>query len=382
MEVKEIERRKMNIYKEKMYKLFVKDQVVHAVADASNDGMLLFDKKHRLVLINREFISWTKWIGINIKDWVGALDKEIYKKLSEFIEESELFESLYQSVAGKENLIAETIDITLKNEIYKYLNVYTAPVYTKDEGYFGRIWIFDDRTTEVKVDKMKTEFISLASHQLRTPLTIITGYLSMLLEGDAGKMTKEVTEYVQNAFSGAEELIEIVEGLLKISRLDSGSIKPNKGEYDIKKMMQDTVKLYEEEAKKKGIKIKHKYSTLNMKFKTDAKLLKQAIGNLLDNAIKYSANDTEVVLKVRIKNLDKERKLFISVADQGVGIPKEQQQDVFTKFFRADNVRTKDFKGTGLGLYYVRSVISSLNGKVWFKSKLGKGTTFFVEILE
>ncbi len=353
--------------------------ITFAVANASNDGIIIINPEHKISFVNKVLKRWLNWSDINTDKWIEKSDKFAYKEFLEIAEQQTILESLFESVEGKQNLIAESIDIKLKNPIYKYINIYTAPIYHKTEGYKGRVWIIDDQTKEKKIEKAKTEFISIASHQLRTPLTAIRGYLSMITDDPKilKNLDEDTKEFIEAANEGAIRLANIVEDLLNISRLEMGTTAVEPKKFNLKEELSRTIKDYKILAEEKNIKLKTVYSfDKNTKFKTDYNLMQHIISNLTDNAVKYTPPKGEVVLKFEVKN----NQLNIVIKDSGIGIPKKQQERIFEKFFRADNVRNEDFRGTGIGLYYVKSLIDSLNGNITFKSEEDKGTTFYIDI--
>ncbi len=355
--------------------------ITFAVANASNDGIIIINPEHKISFVNKVLKRWLNWSDINTNKWIGETDKKAYKEFLEISEQQTILESLFKSVEGKQNLIAESIDIKLKNPIYKYMNIYTAPIYHKTEGYKGRVWIIDDQTKEKKIEKAKTEFISIASHQLRTPLTAIRGYLSMITDDQEllKQLDDDTKEFIEAANEGAVRLADIVEDLLNISRLEMGTtvVEPKKS--NLKEELTKIIQNYKILAKEKDIEIKTEYKfEKDTEFKTDYSLIQHIVGNLTDNAIKYTPPQGHVTISFSIKN----NLLRISIRDSGIGIPKKQQERIFEKFFRADNVRNEDFKGTGIGLYYVKSLIDSLNGEISFESKENQGTTFYISIPE
>ncbi|MBD3329871.1 hypothetical protein GF357_05250 [Candidatus Dojkabacteria bacterium] len=357
-----------------------------AVANASNDGIMIIDGNHKISFVNKVLKSWLLWSDINADDWLTLPDEEVYRQLCDLTVSTNLLKAVTDSVQGKENLIAETLDIEWRNEIYKYINVYTAPMVMEDGDHVGRIWIFDDRTKETRIERAKTEFISIASHQLRTPLSAITGYLSMIIDGDAGEIEGELKEFIEAAYEGADRLAEIVEDLLKISRLEMGSTAVEKEKKNLSEVFDRITAPYVKLANEKGVLFKEDYDFDDLEFKLDENLLSHIVGNILDNAIKYTPSGSEVWLKARAgrgcRKINDKACLIVDIVDSGIGIPKEQQNRIFEKFFRADNVRKEDFQGTGIGLYYVKKLVDALGGRISFKSGLNKGTRFSIVIPE
>ncbi|MDO8507221.1 MAG: ATP-binding protein [bacterium] len=221
-----------------------------------------------------------------------------------------------------------------------------------------------------ELDKAKDEFISMASHQLRTPLTAIKGYLSMLLEGDAGEIKVGQYEFVQEAYYGATRMVSLINDLLNVSRMETGRFFLEIKEFDLTKTVEEEIKQLEKVARDKGIKLvyqKHGHVSLC----ADEMKVRQVVMNFVDNAIYYTLDG-----KVVVNLYDEGKNVRFEVTDNGIGVPKEQQKNLFTKFFRAENARSTRPDGTGLGLFMAKKVIEEHHGEVIFHSVEGKGSTF------
>lgn len=240
----------------------------------------------------------------------------------------------------------------------------------------GAIEVFRDITKEKSVNKAKTEFVSLASHQLRTPLSTINWYAEMLLNGDAGKITEEQTKYVQEIYAGNQHMTELVNSLLNVSRIDIGTFTVEPEPTDIRALIQEIIKGLEPRVFERKIGFDEQYDDNLPLVNVDPKLMRMVIENLTSNAIKYTPVGGSVTLVVRLSD----EHLLISVQDTGYGIPTHQQNKIFSKLFRADNIKVQDTEGTGLGLYIVKSIVDYSGGKIWFTSVENKGTTFYVSI--
>lgn len=222
-----------------------------------------------------------------------------------------------------------------------------------------------------ELDKAKDEFISMASHQLRTPLTAIKGYLSMLLEGDAGEIKVSQYDFVNEAFSGANRMVGLINDLLNVSRMETGRFFLEPVEIDAEKMMAEEVKQLENHAKEKKLYLKSEVKGKMPKIWGDETKIRQVMMNFIDNALYYT---TQGGVKVEL-SADKKDVTF-KVVDTGIGVPKAQQKNLFTKFYRADNARHVRPDGTGLGIYLAKRVIDDHGGELIFHSEEGKGSTF------
>ena len=228
------------------------------------------------------------------------------------------------------------------------------------------------------LDKMKSEFVSVASHQLRGPLTSIRGYASMLAEGSYGKLPQKASEVLEKIADSAKFMALSVEDYLNVSRIEAGNMKYEMADFNLKELVEKVVDELRPIAMKKGLVMVFR-SDCNGSCMTHADIGKsrQIIMNLLDNSMKYTPKGTITVV---VHDDTKKKKLFVSIQDTGVGMSKETLEELFDKFVRAKNANQINVTGTGLGLYVARKMIIEMNGCVWAESEgEGKGSTFIVE---
>ncbi len=229
-----------------------------------------------------------------------------------------------------------------------------------------------------ELDRQKTEFVSIASHQLRSPLTAIEGYASMLLEGSYGKFPKKAQEALERIFRSSRLMASSVEDFLNVSRIEQGRMQYNKADTDIANLARTVVEELEPVAQEKGLSLT--FSTDNNPShiaSVDFGKMKQVFSNLIDNAIKYTENGS---VTVSVTKKDGNSVLF-SVKDSGVGISKDTIKKLFDKFVRARNAHEVNVSGSGLGLYVAKQMVEAHGGTIWAESSgEGKGSTFFVEL--
>lgn len=248
----------------------------------------------------------------------------------------------------------------------------------------GTLWfvavVFDDVTKEKEIDRAKTEFVSLASHQLRTPLSTISWYTEMLLAEDVGKITPDQRSYLQEIYHGNKRMVELVGSLLNVSRIEMGTFAAEAKMINVTEEATVIMKELEPMIKEKKMEIVSDYAPDISAVRADRKMIHILFQNLLSNALKYTPSGGRITLRLREEKEGDGRHVFIEVSDTGYGIPKNQYDKIFTKLFRADNIVSKDTEGTGLGLYLVKLIIDQLKGKIWFVSEEDKGTSFFITL--
>lgn len=223
-----------------------------------------------------------------------------------------------------------------------------------------------------KLDKAKDEFVSMASHQLRTPLTSVKGYLSMVVEGDAGKVNKQQKELLDEAYSSNERMVNLVNDFLNVSRIQTGKFMLEKVPVDLTKLVDQEVKGLVQNATKRQIKLDYKASGDIPQLNLDEGKIRQVVMNYIDNAIYYSNPDSTIKIDL---SADSDEVVF-TVKDTGIGVPISEQGQLFTKFYRASNAKKQRPDGTGVGLYLARKIVTAHDGKIVFSTVEGKGSTF------
>jgi signal transduction histidine kinase len=228
-----------------------------------------------------------------------------------------------------------------------------------------------------RLDVAKSEFISIASHQLRTPLTVIKGYISMILEGSFGKISKTQKESLEKVYESSERLIQLIENLLNISRIESGRLQYSFMPLDLEKLVANVVEELESVAKKKGLRFTYKKpKTALPTLKLDEEKLRQVIMNLIDNSIKYTKQGS-----VTVSLYQKDNRVIFSVKDTGIGIDEEGKDNLFKKFSRGTGTSLIHTEGTGLGLYVAKQIVEGHGGDIWVESPgEGKGSEFLVSL--
>ena len=354
-----------------------KKAVDEAILSSIGDGLVVVDKVGIITYINNAFEKMLGWkskevLGKNISDIVpmeyekGDLvpfnERILTKVLAREVVVANLTNPFYYIRKDKSRFPASSIvnPIVLNGEV------------------IGVVKTFRDITREKEIDKTKTEFVSLASHQLRTPLSTISWYTEMLLSGDAGKLKKEQERYLNEIYKGNQRMVSLVNALLSVSRMDLGTFVLESEPTDIVLLVRNIVREQKPQIDRKKIKFSSEFDTNIPFIETDPKLLSMVVQNLLSNSVKYTPNKGKIKISLILDK--KNKKIIFKILDSGYGIPKNQQDKIFTKLFRADNVREKDTEGTGLGLYIVKAIVDNSGGKVWFDSKENKGSTFYVSL--
>jgi PAS domain S-box-containing protein len=255
--------------------------------------------------------------------------------------------------------------------------LYTVSPFSTGKKIAGAVMVFQDVTEERKVDYLKSEFISLASHQLRTPLSALRWYTELLSDTSAHLNTDQ-REYVRQMKTSLERMNTLLMSLLSASRMETQEVRPSVVDTDINALLHELLgdfqPLVQEAGLKSALALPHKAVHIS----TDPTLLRIVLQNLLNNAVKYSVKNSKETVVLELT--EKASGITFVVRDEGIGIPSEEQKRIFQKFFRAKNVRKIDTDGNGLGLYITKTIIERLGGTIHFKSTENKGSVFTVTL--
>ena len=325
------------------------------------DGLLVFDHQNTLTLMNPRAEIFLK---ISAAEAVGKKPDELGNL--------PFFKSLFELLDGNKTTVFRQeltiLDLTLE--------ISSVPIFNA-EGQTDALIILHDVTREKRIEKMKTEFVSVAAHQLRTPLSAIKWALSLLLEGDLGKLNAEQKDFVKKSYASNQRMIILIDDLLNVAKIEEGKYVYNLRPADMAKLVQDALNACKELSAKRKIKITQVVPDGPItEIKVDAEKITIAMQNLIENAIKYTMPGGQVTISLKYDT----NNIEFSVADTGVGISPEQQKRLFTKFFRAANVMLMETDGTGLGLFIAKNIIEAHNGKIWFKSAMNKGSAFYFSL--
>jgi signal transduction histidine kinase len=228
-----------------------------------------------------------------------------------------------------------------------------------------------------EVDTMKTDFVSVATHQMRTPLSGVRWTLSMIIKGDLGDLTPDQRTFLMKAYESNERMIALIDDLLFTDKIESGKLVITDESTHAPDLVENVITELQPIALNRNIKIQfNRPEGKPLPVRISAPHLRAVFQNLLENAIKYS-NPGGVVL---IEFEEKDGYLHISVADNGIGIPSDQQDRVFTRFYRAPNAVKMETDGSGLGLYIIKNILTKHHGRIWIETTENVGSKFHVEL--
>jgi PAS domain S-box-containing protein len=328
---------------------------LEAILSSSPDPMLVTDRRNRLLLANP-----AAWQVLNL-----GMDTDEGQPIEEVISHSKIIELMTSS---NEN---QTAEIAFEDG---FVYSATATSVLSEGQRVGRVCILQDVTHFKELDTLKSEFVSTVSHDLRTPLTLMRGYATMLEM--VGKLNEQQNTYVNKIVEGVGSMSHLVNNLLDLGRIEAGIglklelISPK----DVVDRVVESLRL---QIIQKRIKLETEFALDSIQMiEADQALLQQALHNLLDNAIKFTRPEGKIIVRLKPTR----DMMIFEVEDNGIGISPMDQNFLFEKFHRITLQGTEERKGTGLGLAIVKSIVERHNGRVWVDSKLGQGSKFYMEI--
>ena len=253
----------------------------------------------------------------------------------------------------------------------KSLRAISAPVFGPENEIVGTVTVLEDITAFKQLDEMKSDFINMVAHELRSPLVSIRQQNSVLIEGLAGPLQEKQEDLLKRGILKIDQLLELINDLLDIARIEAGKHIQHRVPTDLKKIIEDTVALMEPRAKTHGIVITCSFENMS-NVQADIKRIEEVFSNLITNAINYSPEGGNVTISGRGLS----EYIEVKVSDTGVGIEEEEVPKIFDKFYRVKHPKTRQVMGTGLGLAIVKGIIEAHQGTIEVESSPGNGTTF------
>lgn len=344
---------------------------IRAITDGVDEALMLVGPDQRILDVNQRY---TELFGVPHERVIGQRLADMRTMFDQvFADPDPLYDLALTSSTDAEQEYRRIVTQTWPQP--RELQLFTTPVQDA-VGFLGRLFVFRDVTHEREVDRMKTEFVSLVSHELRTPLTAIKGFTEMVLEGDAGEINEEVEEFLGVVLSNTDRLVGLVNDLLDISRIESGRIQLKSEPVDLGEVVQIVVETMEQKVKEKQQSLAVSVDSAAVRVVGDRDKLVQILTNYVSNAYKYTpaGGDIRVVVQ-RLEDF-----VQVAVIDNGHGISPEDQDRLFSRFYRVDNQMSREVGGTGLGLSIVKQLVELQGGKVGVRSVLGAGSTFYFTV--
>lgn len=356
--------RQINVLARNLSELSINEQMqadqLKTVIDNTESGLVLIDEKGYIHLVNRKFLSM---FGGNQRDYVGYLYYDV-------MHQTEIHRTVQETFLYEKN-VKKSITLEKDNR-HIYIEVVGAPIFTERNILKGAVLAFYDITEFKNVEVMRKDFVANVSHELKTPITSITGFAETLLDEGLSQpeINRQFTEIIYNESKRIEVLID---DLLTLSKLEKEGFTLTYSDIHLTKIIQEVLPAFKQKIAEKDIEIETSIDD-SIYFKADREKLKQILINLLANAINYTPNQGNI----KIQAIENDTDIHIMISDTGIGIPQDVAHRIFERFFRVDKARSRDTGGTGLGLAIVKHISELHGGRVTVESELNKGSTFTV----
>ena len=326
-------------------------------------GVLLIDSKGYVTLMNK---AYKHLFNVSSSDFLYRLYYEVipYKEVIGIIEE----------IFITETSLKKQIVLSLQIE-RKYFEVYGAPIIGNHDEWKGIVLVFHDITELKHLEQMRQDFVANVSHELRTPITSIKGFSETLLDGNL-KDEKVLRDFLTIILNESDRLQALIQELLELSKIENQEFSLTLTKLDINSLLADTITMFTRKAEEKGVHLQLEDTKESIIIDGDLHRLKQVFINLISNAINYTPTSGSVTVSVR----EDAKNVYVKVKDTGIGIENEEIPRIFERFYRVDRARSRNSGGTGLGLAIVKHLVEAHKGYIRVKSKVGKGTSFTVQL--
>jgi len=333
-----------------------------------NNGVLTTDNQERIALANPAFL---KMIDCRQTSVIGH-------KVSEFIKDPRLMDMIDKAINQPADTFAEITDeITMpfsKEKGDMIIGIRCIPFRDRLNRNLGSITVFNDITALKKIDQLKSDFVSMVAHEIKSPLNSVLMQLNVVLDGLAGELTEKQKQILQKSSNRIKSLTNLSTELLDLSKIESGLINQEREELDLVELIKGQIAFYRDHADTKSIHLTTKETKKEIWMMGNRINMEEVVSNLISNAIRYSPNGGKITAWADEKN-DCAK---IAVSDTGLGIPRNELEHIFDRFFRVKNEKTRHINGTGLGLAIVKSIVEAHHGTIEVESQVDKGTCFSV----
>jgi two-component system, OmpR family, phosphate regulon sensor histidine kinase PhoR len=343
---------------------------IRAMVNRLSDGVMCTNRENRIVLANPAFL---RMIGRSVEPVSGLLVDEvvIIDPLRTMV--GSVLETAPEAFAEQSREFTLTEEDTGKEKI---ISARCAPFRDRRERNLGVITVLHDITALKQIDRMKSEFVSMVSHEIRGPMNSVQMQLQVVLDGLAGELTQEQRGILERASGKIGSLCQMTSELLDLARIESGLTSLERERVDMTELIRDQVALHGPRAADAGIGMEMDLPATLPPLLGHRRSLEEVLSNLITNAIKYTPAGGQIRVSARVK----QNYVCIEVRDTGLGIANEDQKRIFQRFYRVKNVQTRQIQGTGLGLSLVKKIVNAHQGSIRVESQPGVGSTFFIDL--
>lgn len=345
------------------------------------DGVVVVDTSMRIQLFNPSAQQLTGWSESEAK----GLDYHVVIPLADdggapLTADNDL---LAQSFVKKQSIVRDDVTLTTRANKKLTLSIMVSPIYDESQKPSGSIMVFRDISSAKAAERQRDEFISTASHEMRTPVAAIEGYVALAINPKVASIDDKARQYLTKAQESAQHLGKLFQDLLSTTKLEEGKLPNRPDVFDVTELVHTVVDELHFKAEKKQVALMAQQSSVSggttvqpiLYVFADPERIQEVLTNLVDNALKFTEKGE---VKISVEGNDKS--VTVGIHDSGIGIEPEDLPHIFQKFYRIDNSKTRTIGGTGLGLYICRQIIELYQGRMWVQSKAGDGSHFYFSL--
>ncbi|HEX2963561.1 MAG TPA: ATP-binding protein [Ignavibacteriales bacterium] len=333
------------------------------IIDSITEGALVVNKTGELVLYNSSALKYLDLHEIFIGDVIlEILPDEITQIIKKFIDSETYIPNSYST------------QIELKPNKELVIEATCSPVPHADGSLAGVVTVIRNITESVKVEAIKSQFVSMVAHELKTPIAAVIGFLKIILDNEVNVSPEQQKDFLQRSYTRLQNLVVMVNDLLDISRMELKKTQREIKELEISQTVRSIIEFLELELHKKKITVNFHIDSPGTKLKADQNEINRLFTNILSNAVKYNKDNGSIDISISSSG----NYIITRISDTGIGMTKEEKSRLFQEFYRVKNDKTRGISGTGLGLSIVKRIVDSYAGKIEVESKSGEGTTFSV----
>lgn len=336
---------------------------LNTIINSITDGVLVVNKEGLAVLFNPAVLRFLQLSEIKVEEYIlDKLHPEILELINKFLL-SESREKRYY-----------TIQLEIKPNREFFIEASASAVFHPGDNLAGVVIVFKDITELKRIELIKSQFVSMVSHELKAPIAAVYGFLKLMSDVNIKLSDQQKQDYLNRSMIRLDGLLKMVNDLLDISRMELKTVKREIKQVSIKEVIESVLELFQIEIQKKGITTYFEHTDELVLINADNEEISRLFTNLISNSIKYNREQGSLVIKSYVEG----NYIITEIKDTGIGMKPEEKQKLFSEFFRAKNEFTKNVSGTGLGLSIVKRIIESYSGKIEVESEFGIGTTFRV----
>lgn len=336
---------------------------LNTIINSINDGVLVINKAGEAVLYNPAALKLLELESIQIEEKIiSRLHPEIAELVNNILNKEVYHPSSYSS------------QVEMKPHGDLFVEATASPVPHPDNSLAGVVVVIRNITALKKIEQLKSQFVSMVSHELKAPIAAVYGFLNLITDENIKLTTEQQKDYIVRSQLRLDGLLKMVNDLLDISRMEMKTVKREIKQVCVEEVIKSLLELFQVEISKKRISVALKCETQSACIKADYEEINRLFTNFISNAIKYNKENGSVSITIS-KSGDY---LITEIKDTGIGLKPEEKKKLFSEFFRAKNEKTKSISGTGLGLSIVKRIVDSYSGKIEVESEFGNGTTFKV----